>query len=152
MLNDKAYNPVVLWKRLEAYYDTNLNSRAFRQLVELRLDSSSNVTKFISDYCDCVQRFRKTIARMADNKGTLRVLLLVAVQDDDFACVCDTIVKTPGMSVKALLTDICDHETALMMRDSNSNQQSVTVQLLFVNLDAPNNQTTTGTAWIMRKY
>ena len=77
MLNDKAYNPVVLWKRLEAYYNTNLNSRAFRQLVELRLDSSSNATKFISDYCDCVQRFRKIIACMAYNKGTLRILLLV---------------------------------------------------------------------------
>ena len=126
MLDDKTYDPVVLWKRLETYYDTNLNRAnvllfGIRRLVELRLDSSSNATKFISDYRDCVQRLRKINARMADDEDALRTLLLVAIQDDDFACVRDAIVKTPGMSVEAILSAIRDRETALMMRDSDSN-------------------------------
>lgn len=55
MVNDKFYHPVVLWKRLETYYDdTNLNRVldvllfGICQLLELCLDSSSNATKFIS--------------------------------------------------------------------------------------------------------
>jgi hypothetical protein len=67
-----------------------------------------------------MQRLRKINARLADDEDTLRTLLLVAIQDDDFECVRDTIVKTPGMSVEAILSDIREREKALAMKERES--------------------------------
>jgi hypothetical protein len=125
MLDEKTYDPLTLWKRLEAFYDTNLNRASvllfgIRRLVDLRLDSGSNATKFVSDYRDCMQRLRKINARLADDEDALRTLLLVAIRDDDFECVRDNIIRTPGMSVEAILSDIREREKALTMKERES--------------------------------
>ena len=87
MLDDKNFDPTALWKGLEDYYNTALNRANvvlfdFRRLFNLRLDPDTTVTKFISEFRDCLQRLRKNHARMADDDTALRALLLVAIQDD----------------------------------------------------------------------
>ena len=86
-----------LWSRLEEYYDTALNRahvvlREIRRLLNLRLTPDSTATKFISHCRDCLQRLRKSNARLSESSDTLRHLLLVSIQDNKFEMVRDSIV------------------------------------------------------------
>lgn len=125
MMDDTCLDSVALWSRLEAYYDTALNRANvvlfdIRRLISLRLDPNTTATKFISDFRDCLQRLRKNNARIAEDTDTLRALLLVAIQDDDFEMVRDTIVHKPGTGVESVLTELRERETSLMMKDQAS--------------------------------
>jgi hypothetical protein len=87
----------------------------------VRVFSSLGSVDFVSDYRDCMQRLRKINARLADNEDALRTLLLVAICDNDFECVRNDIIRTPGMSVEAILSDIHEREKALtMMKERES--------------------------------
>ncbi len=97
MLDDARLDSVALWSGLEEHYDTALNRANvvlfdIRRLLSLRLTPDTTATKFISDFRDCLQRLRKNNARISDDTDTLRALLLVAIQDDDFEIVRDSIV------------------------------------------------------------
>ena len=83
----------------------------------IRLDPDNDTTKFISEYRECLQRLRKNNARLADDNDTLRVLLIVAIQDNDFEMVRDSIVHKPDSTVDHILTEIRERETSLMMKD-----------------------------------
>ena len=125
MLDNKEVDPVPLWLALEDYYDTTLNRANvvlfdIRRVLNLRLDGTGTATKFISEFRECLQRLRKNKARLADDTDTLRALLLVAIQDDDFDNVRDAIVHKPEGSVESILTEIRERETALMMKDQAS--------------------------------
>ena len=125
MLDDKTLNPSLLWSALEAYYDTALNRANvvlfdIRRLLYLRLNPDTTATKFISDYRDCLQRLRKNNARLSDDTDTLHALLLVAIQDDSFEMVRDTIVHKPDLSIDSILTELRERETSLMMKDQAS--------------------------------
>jgi hypothetical protein len=114
-----------LWSALEDYYDTALNRANvvlfdIRRLLHLRLDPDNPASKFISAYRECLQRLRKNHARLSDDTDTLRALLLVAIQDDDFEMVRDSIVHKPDLSVESILTELRERETSLMMRDQAS--------------------------------
>ena len=126
MLDEKHMDPSVLWTALESYYDTALNRANvvlfdIRRLLNIRLDPDNTATKFISDFRNCLQRLRKNNARLSDDSDTLRALLLVAIQDDDFEMVRDSIVHKPDSSVNSILTEIRERETSLMMKDQASN-------------------------------
>ncbi|KAI2499912.1 hypothetical protein MHU86_14582 [Fragilaria crotonensis] len=126
MLDDKQLDPVVLWSGLESYYNTALNRANvvlfdIRRLLNLRLTPDNTATKFISDVRDCLQRLRKNNAQLADDTATLRALLLVAIQDDDFEIVRDSIVQKPNSSLDQILTEIRERDTSLMMKDQASN-------------------------------
>jgi hypothetical protein len=43
-----------------------------------------------------MQRLRKINARLADDEGALRTLLLVAIRDEDFECVRDGDTQPPS--------------------------------------------------------
>ena len=110
-------DPVVLWSGLEAYYDTAVN-RANVVLFDVRPDVAGS--SFVSDFRDCLQRLRKNKATLAEDKDTLRALLLVAIQDDAFETVRDAIVQHPGKTVEAILTEIREKETVLNIKDQAS--------------------------------
>lgn len=111
MLDEKNLDPSALWTALEEYYDTALNRANvvlfdIRRLLHLRLDPDTQATKFISSYRECLQRLRKNNARLSEDTDTLRALLLVAIQDDDFEMVRDSIVHKPNLSIDAILTEL----------------------------------------------
>jgi hypothetical protein len=122
MLDDKRLDPQELWAAIEGYYNTALNRANvvlfdIRRLLNIRLDPDTTATKFISEFRDCLQRLRKNNARLSDDSDTLRALLLVAIQDDDFEMVRDAIVHRPNGSVESILTEIRERETSLMMKE-----------------------------------
>ena len=126
MLDDKQLDPASLWSDLEDYYNTALNRANvvlfnIRRLLNLRLDPNTTATKFISDFCDCLQRLCKNNARLLEDNDTLQALLLVAIQDEDFEMVRDSIVHKPESTVDMILTKIQERETSLMMKDQASN-------------------------------
>ena len=126
MLDDARLDSVALWSGLEEYYDTALNRANvvlfdIRRLLSLRLTPDTTATKFISDFRDCLQRLRKNNARTSDDTDTLQALLLVAIQDDDFEIVRDSIVHKPDMGKDTILTELRERETSLMMKDQASN-------------------------------
>ncbi|KAI2510963.1 hypothetical protein MHU86_3435 [Fragilaria crotonensis] len=125
MLDDKQLAPAPLWSALEGYYNTALNRANvvlfdIRRLLNIRLDPDSTATKFISEFRSCLQRLRKNNARLSEDVDTLRALLLVAIQDDDFDMVRDSIVHKPDSTVESILTELRERETSLMMKDQAS--------------------------------
>jgi hypothetical protein len=110
---------------LELYYDTALNRANvvlfdIRRLLNIRHDPDNTAAKFIVEYRECLVRLRKNNARLADDNDTHRAILLVAIQDDDFEMVRDSIVHKSDSSVDNILTEICERETSLMMKDQAS--------------------------------
>ena len=122
MVGDNTLDPVALWHGLESYYDTDVNRANVvlfdvRRLLNIRLDPDVTGSSFVSDFRDCLQRLRKNKAKLAEDKDTLRALLLVAIQDDAFETVRDAIVQQPNKSVEAILSDIREKETVLNIKD-----------------------------------
>jgi hypothetical protein len=126
MCEDGIVCPALRMCHVAKYYDTALNRANvvlfdIRRLLSLRLTPDTTATKFISDFRDCLQRLRKNNARISDDTDTLRALLLVAIQDDDFEIVRDSIVHKPDMGEDTILTELRERETSLMMKDQASN-------------------------------
>ena len=93
-----------------------------RCLLNIHLDPQMTATKFISDFRNCLQRLHKNNAHLPDDNDALQALLLVAIQDDDFELVHDSIVHKSDVSVESILTELRERETSLMMKDQASNQ------------------------------
>ncbi len=125
MLDDARLDSVAMWSGLGEYYDTALNRANvvhfdIRRLLSLQLTPDTTDTKFISDFRDCLQRLRKNNARLSDDTDTLRAFLLVAIQDDNFEIVRDSIVHKPDIGKDTILTELCECETSLIMKDQAS--------------------------------
>ena len=125
MLDDKTLDPSALWSALERYYDTDLNRANVAlfnswRLFLLRLDPDTTASKFISDYCDCIQRLRKNNVSLAEDKNTLRAFLLASIQDDNFEMVRDMIIHKPHLDVDTILNELRERELALNMKDQHS--------------------------------
>jgi hypothetical protein len=54
---------------------------------------------------------------LAEDTDTLRALLLVAIQDDQFETIRDNIVHKPTLSFDEILKDICECDTSMQMKD-----------------------------------
>ena len=96
---------------IEAWYDTAVNQAnvvlfEVKRLLNLRLDADTLPTRFISDFRESLLWLRKNKAGLADDTDTLRALLLVAIQDDQFEQVRDTIIKEPDRQIDTLLKDL----------------------------------------------
>jgi hypothetical protein len=122
LVDDERSTPMALWTELESYYNTALNRANvvlfdIRRLLGLRLTQDVAPTTFINNCKDCLQRLRKNNARLAEDNDTLRALLLVAIQDDDFDGVRDAIVQKPKSEVKDILNEICERTQSLKMKD-----------------------------------
>ena len=129
LYDEKQYDPSLLWKSIEAWYDTAVNQAnvvlfEVKRLLNLRLDADTLPTRFISDFRESLLRLRKNKAGLADDTDTLRALLLAAIQDDQFEQVRDTIIKEPDRPIDTLLKDLRDRETSLHIKDSAYDDKS----------------------------
>ena len=111
LYDEKQNDPPLLWKSIEAWYDTVVNWAnvvlfEVKWLLNLRLDVDTLPTRFISDFRESLLWLRKNKAGLADDTDTLRALLLVAIQDDQFEQVRDTIIKEPDHQIDMLLKDL----------------------------------------------
>lgn len=118
----KTLNPSILWDNFLQYYDTDLNRAnivlfAIKRLLALNLNVDNTSVQFISDFRECLQWLRKSNAKVADETDTLRVFLLVEIQDDSYDSIRDTIVEIPTHKIDELLTDICQKDTSLQIKD-----------------------------------
>ena len=66
---------------------------------------------------ECLQRLKKHKAKLCDDDETLRAFLLVAIQDDDFDSVRDTILAQPPKTIEQLLTEIRKRDSTLQLKD-----------------------------------
>ena len=101
--NNKC-NPLKLWKNIEQWYDTLVNHANImlfevKRLLSLCLDADIVPTKFIADFNECLLWLKKNKAGLVTDTDTLRVLLLVVIQGDQFELVWDMIVKEPTRGV-----------------------------------------------------
>ena len=129
LYDEKQYDPSLLWKSIEAWYNTVVNRAnvvlfEVKRLLNLRLDADTLPTRFISDFRESLLRLRKNKVGLADDTDTLRALLLVAIQDDQFEQVRDTIIKEPDRPIDTLLKDLRDRETSVHIKDSTYDDKS----------------------------
>ena len=122
LVDRDTLNPTILWSNLLQYYDTDLNRAnvvlfEIKRLLALSLNIDNTPVQFISDFRECLQRLRKSNAKVADDTDTLRALLLVAIQDDSYDSIRDTIVEKPKRNIDELLTDIRQKDTSLQIKD-----------------------------------
>ena len=122
LVDRDTLNPSILWSNLLQYYDTDLNRAnvvlfEIKRLLALSLNIDNTPVQFISDFRECLQRLRKSNAKVADDTDTLRALLLVAIQDDSYDSIRDTIVEKPTRNIDQLLTDIRQKDTSLQIKD-----------------------------------
>ena len=96
-----------------------------KQLLSLQLDADIVPTKFISDFNECLLWLKKNKAGLASDTETLQALLLVAIQDDQFEPVWDSIVKEPNRGIEEILKDLCEQETLLHIKDSAHADRSI---------------------------
>ena len=126
MVNEERFDPVKLWDGLGVYYNTAVNCANVvlfdvRKLLNLRLDPDISGSRFVSDFRDCLQLLRKHKAKLADDTDTLRAFLLVAIQDDAFETIRDSIVQKPTSTIDDILTEIREREATLNLKDHASN-------------------------------
>ena len=113
LYDDNKCNPLNLWWNIEQWYDTLVNHAnvvlfEVKKLLSLRRDPDVVPTKFIADFNECLLRLKKNKAGLATDTDTLRALLLVAVQDEQFEPVWDMIIKEPTRGVDEILKDLHD--------------------------------------------
>ena len=123
LYDDNKCNPLELWQNIEQWYDTSVNHTnvvlfEVKKLLSLHLDPDVVPTKFIADFNECLLQLKKNKAGLATDTDTLRALLLVAIQDEQFEPVRDMTVKEPTRGVDEILKDLPDQETSLQIKDS----------------------------------
>ena len=121
MYDDSNFNHRELWVSLAAYYDTpvnraNINVYEIRRLFCLVLNESTAATTFIADMRTCLQRLKSHKAKIGEDLDTLWAFLLIAIQDDDFDSVRDSILESPNKTIKELLTEIRTKEATLSIK------------------------------------
>ena len=81
LYDEKQYDPSLLWKSIEAWYDTAVNRAnvvlfEVKRLLNLRLDADTLPTRFISDFRESLLRLRKNKAGLADDTDTLPICMI----------------------------------------------------------------------------
>ena len=130
LYDDNNYNPLELWTNIEQWYDTSVNCAnvvlfEVKWLLSLQLDADVMPTKFISDFNECLLWLKKNKAGLASDTDTLRALLLVVIQDDQFEPIWDSIIKEPTQGIEEILRDLCEWETSLHIKDSAHADKSI---------------------------
>ena len=78
-------------------------------------------TSFIANFKECLLRLQKHNPKLAEDTDTLRALLLVVIQDDQFETIRDNIVHKPTLSIDEIQKDIRECDTSMQMKDSARN-------------------------------
>ena len=130
LYNDNNYNLLELWTNIEQWYDTSVNHAnvvlfEVKWLLSLRLNADVVPTKFISDFNEFLLWLKKNKAGLALDTDTLWAVLLVAIQDNQFELVQDSIVKEPTQGMEEILKDLCEWETSLHIKDSAHADKSI---------------------------
>ena len=130
LYDDNKCNPLKLWKNIEQWYDTSVNHAnvvlfEVKRLLSLCLDADIMPTKFIADFNECLLQLKKNKAGLVMDVGTLWALLLVAIQDEQFEPVWDSIVKEPTRGVEEILKDLREQETSLHVKDSAHTEKPI---------------------------
>jgi hypothetical protein len=117
--------PAKLWNAIEEYYNTNLNTAGvviarLRELLTLKLTADMTATKFIERWRRCTNRLRETGAGLGTCKLSQQALLLVAIQDDEYDCIRDNIIKEPDRDIETILRDIRDREASLGVKNGTN--------------------------------
>jgi hypothetical protein len=115
-------SPVKLWNAIEEYYNTKLNTAGvvisrLCELLTLKLTADVTATKFFERWRRCTNRLRETGTGLGTCKLSQQTLLLVAIQDDDYDCVRDAIIKDPERDIEMILRDIRDREASLGVKN-----------------------------------
>jgi hypothetical protein len=92
-----------------------------KRLLNLRLDPDVTPTSFIANFKECLLRLQKHNGKLAEDTDTLRALLLVAIQDDQFETIRYNIVHKPTLSIDEILKDIRECDTSMQMKDGARN-------------------------------
>ncbi len=126
LVDEGKLNPVELWSQLEAYYNTTLNRANVvlfdvRRLLNFWLTPDVTASKFITDFRVCLQRLRANKAKLAEDTDSLRAFLLLAIQDEAFYSVRESIVRRPETDIDAILTEIREREMTLSLTESAMN-------------------------------
>jgi hypothetical protein len=125
LVDEGRLNPVSLWSQLEKYYDTSLNRANVvlfdvRRLLNFRLTTDITASKFITDFRMCLQRLRANKAKIAEDTDALRAFLLVAIQDEAFDSVRESIVRRPDSDIETILNELREREMTLTITESAS--------------------------------
>ena len=91
----------------------------------MRLDADVMPTMFIADFNECLLWLKKNKAGLATDMDTLRALLLVAIQDEQFELVRDLIVKEPTRGMEEILKDLHEWETLSHIKDSAHTEKPI---------------------------
>ena len=68
---------------------------------------------------------RKNSSKLAEDRDTIRALLLSAIKYDDYDIVRrDTIIRTPDMPIETMLSELRNRENSLQMKDETNNMGS----------------------------
>ena len=126
LVDEGKLDPVQLWNQLEKYYDTTLNRANVvlfdvRRLLNFRLTPDGTASKFITDFRVCLQRLRANKAKLAEDTDSLRAFLLVAIQDEAFDSVRESIVRRPNTDIETILTELREREMTLSITESATN-------------------------------
>ena len=152
MHSDKVFDPVKLWTDLETYYDTSINRAnvvlfEIRRLLGLRLDPDTVPTKFISDFRASLLRLTENKATLIKDTDTLRALLLVAIQNDEFDTIRDDILKFPAKGIEDFLTSIRDRDSSLQIKDSGREISGDGIGNRYARRAPTNDQANSSTKW-----
>ena len=66
---------------------------------------------------ECLQCLKRNKSKLSEDQETLCAFFLVAIQDDGFDAVRDTIIETHDTKIDDLLSDICTKDTSLQMKE-----------------------------------
>ena len=126
LLDDERLDPTALWSTLLAYYDTELNRANVvlydtRRFLNVTLHPDTTASKFVTEVRGILQRLRKNSAKLAEDRDTIRALLLSAIKDDDYDIVQDTIIRTPDIPIETMLSELRNRENSLQMKDDTNN-------------------------------
>lgn len=122
LFNRGKFCPATLAANMDKTYDTHLNRAnvnlyQIKRLFGLRLDLDTEPSTFISSFRDSLEQLSKARAQLPKDEETLRALLLIAIQDDDFESVRDKIVENPKLGYDKILIHIRERHQSLAIKD-----------------------------------
>ena len=112
------FDAYALWQRLTKDYDTeanklNVSLYLVQRLMDIKLTKSVPVSQFRNKFRDTWLEYKQVNPRMAVEPDFIRPLMLMAVQDDDYDLIRESIIADPSLTIPQFLDDLRDRDTIL---------------------------------------
>ena len=112
------FDAYALWQRLTKDYDTeanklNVSLYLVQRLMDIKLTKSVPVLQFRNKFRDTWLEYKQVNPRMAVEPDFIRPLMLMAVQDDDYDLIRESIIADPSLTIPQFLNDLRDRDTIL---------------------------------------